>query len=277
MSDKSGRRASFRHIDAFASRAFEGNSAAIYRADEFPCDRLMLKIAREHNLSETAWIVPDESGEADYQLRWFTPAVEVEMCGHATLASGHVVLTEETGRDSVSFKTLRGAGILHVARDGDAYAMSLPAWDTKIVNDHPLETTFGTKPQELRVTTTAAEDSFLARFANEAEVRALSPDFGAMATQGNLLVIATAEADAASDYDVVSRVFVPGAGINEDPVTGAAHAILTPYWAKALGRDGFHAFQASERGGYLDCRLDGDRAILGGTCVDVIEGTLLLD
>ncbi len=277
MSDKPGRRASFRHIDAFASRAFEGNSAAVYRVDEFPCDRLMQKIAREHNLAETAWIAPDPSGEADYQLRWFTPAVEVEMCGHATLASGHVILTEEPDRAHVRFKTLKGAGILGVARDGNRYALSLPAWQTKPIANGPLAATFGHAPRELRVTTTAAEDSFLARFDSQADILALSPDFGAMAKLGNLLVIATAPADTGSDYDVVSRVFAPGAGINEDPVTGAAHAILTPYWTEQLNRGAFRAYQASERGGYVDCRLEDDRAILGGGCVDVIEGTLLLD
>ncbi|MBV7256417.1 PhzF family phenazine biosynthesis protein [Pacificimonas sp. WHA3] len=266
----------FRHIDAFAARPFEGNSAAVYRADAFPPDDLMLKIAREHNLSETAWVVPDDSGEADYQLRWFTPAVEVEMCGHATLASGHAVLTEEPGRDEVRFRTLRGAGILSVARDGDGYAMNLPSWPCEVTEYPAFAASLGQAPDEVRVTQNAAEDSFLAIYADAARVRALAPDFAAMGKLGNYLFIATAPGDALSGSDVVSRVFAPGAGIDEDPVTGSAHAILTPYWAGRLGRPSFTAHQASERGGHIHCTLESDRAILRGTCVDVIEGVLLV-
>ena len=270
-----GSRIPFRHIDAFASDPFTGNSAAVYRVDAFPDDEQMRLIAREHNLSETAWYMPDKTGEADYVLRWFTPAVEVEMCGHATLASGHAVLTEEADRDLVRFRTLKGAGVLEVAR-GDAdgsYRMSLPAWLTEKRVVTELVAALGRIPEEVRVTTNAAEDSFLAIFPDEKTVRTLSPDFKALAAIGNVLVIATA---AGTETDVVSRVFAPGAGIDEDPVTGSAHAILTPYWADRLGRDSFTAYQASERGGHVGCSLAGDRVILSGSCVDVIAGELLL-
>ena len=270
-------RAKFRHIDAFARQPFEGNSAAVYQADAFPDDELMQKIAREHNLSETAWFVPDDSGEADFVLRWFTPAVEVELCGHATLASGHHVLSADSSRDKVRFRTTKGAGVLEVARGEDGrYVMSLPAWKSEKLVMPELVAGLGRIPAEVRRTTNAAEDSYLAVFSDEATVRSMTPDFKALSAIGNVLVIATAPADEGSDVDVVSRVFAPGAGIDEDPVTGSAHAMLTPYWAEALGRDTFEAYQASERGGYVSCRREGDRAILGGSCVDIIEGELIL-
>ncbi|MEM8825484.1 MAG: PhzF family phenazine biosynthesis protein [Pseudomonadota bacterium] len=274
--------ARFRHIDAFATHAFEGNSAAVYRCDAFPDDERMLKIAREHHLSETAWVVPDTTGAADYVLRWFTPAVEVEMCGHATLASGHAVLSEEADLDEVRFRTTKGAGILSVARDNDGdgdgsgYRMSLPSWPSERTENAALVAALGTVPEDLRVTKNAAEDSFLAIYPTAADVRALTPDFAAMARLGNYLFIATAPGGPDDDTDVVSRVFAPGAGIDEDPVTGSAHAILTPYWAGRLGRADFTAFQASARGGRIGCTLDGERALLTGHCVDVIEGTLLV-
>ncbi|MGB7405288.1 MAG: PhzF family phenazine biosynthesis protein [Pacificimonas sp.] len=271
--------ASFRHIDAFASEPFEGNSAAVYRADAFPDDDRMLKIAREHNLSETAWVVPDHYGDGDFILRWFTPTVEVVMCGHATFAAGHAILSEDGEREKVRFRTCMGAGILEVARDinggHNAYSMTLPSWGSSPTEMPELVAALGKEPAELRVTAQAAEDCFLAIYDNGDEVRNLRPDFGAMAPLGNYLFIATAPGDE-DGVDVISRVFAPGAGIDEDPVTGSAHAILTPYWAGRLGRDEFTAFQASERGGHLRCRHKGDRAILGGTCVDVISGELLV-
>jgi PhzF family phenazine biosynthesis protein len=275
LSDRSRSTASFRHIDAFATEPFEGNSAAVYRLDAFPPDDLMLKIAREHNLAETAWVVPDHSGEADYQLRWFTPAVEVELCGHATLASGHAILSDDPDRDAVRFRTLKGAGVLTVARQKDGYSLDLPSWETQPTEYNRLAAAFGAAPKELRVTDSEGEDSFLAIYDTAADVRALRPDFNAMAPLGNYLIIATAPGDEPG-IDVVSRVFAPGAGINEDPVTGSAHAILTPYWADRLGRDEFHAYQASERGGHVLCRRSGNRAVLTGSCVDVIRGELLV-
>lgn len=273
-------RAKFRHIDAFATAPFEGNSAAIYRADSFPDDDLMQRIAREHNLSETAWYVPDDSGEADFILRWFTPTVEVELCGHATLAAGHHVLSEEEARQSVRFRTVKGAGVLEVTKDSDGgaghYIMSLPAWESQKTVLPALVAALGRIPAEVRVTTNAAEDSYLAIFDDEDIVRSLTPDSKALAAIGNVLVIVTAPARSGSKVDVVSRVFAPGAGVDEDPVTGSAHAMLTPYWTERLQRESFEAYQASERGGYLSCRRDGDRAVLGGSCVDVIAGEVIL-
>jgi PhzF family phenazine biosynthesis protein len=252
-------------VDAFADRPFTGNPAAVMPLDAWLPDEILQAIAMENNLAETAFTIPADGDDADYELRWFTPANEVVMCGHATLASGHVLLAG----DRIRFRT-RNAGILEVARDGDAYAMSLPAWapDPKPLPEvvaalgcTPIETLW--HPQRYAVVL----------LADEAQVRAVDPNFRALAREGDLLTIVTAPGDAT---DVVSRAFAPGAGIDEDPVTGSAHAVLTPYWAAKLGRDAFSAFQASKRGGHVACRLQGDRVILGGRCVTVIEGAMRL-
>ena len=253
----------FTQVDAFADRPFTGNPAAVMPLEEWLPDEILQAIAMENNLAETAFIVPADGEDADYELRWFTPATEVVMCGHATLASGHVLLAG----DRIRFQT-RKAGILEVTRDGDGYAMSLPAWApapkalprvVAALGCAPLETLW--HPQRYAV----------ALLANEAAVRAVEPDFRALAREGDLLTIVTAPGEAT---DVVSRAFAPGAGIDEDPVTGSAHAVLTPFWAARLGRDSFTAFQASKRGGHVACRLAGDRVILGGQCVTVIEGSM---
>ena len=260
----------FVQIDAFAAKPFEGNPAAVMPLAAWLDDSVLQSIAIENNLSETAFLVPDDSGEADFELRWFTPAVEVALCGHATLASGHFVLSSDPTLDKVTFRTRR-SGLLEVARAGDGYEMALPAWTSeprplpKIVAALGIDTPVETLWQDRRYALIVLE--------TEAQVRALAPDFRALAAEGDVLAIATAPG---TDTDIVSRVFVPGVGVDEDPVTGSAHAVSVPYWAKRLGRDSFTAFQASRRGGRLACRLEGDRVILGGTCVTVIEGTFFL-
>lgn len=265
----------FAQIDAFASRPFEGNPAAVFRLDDWLDDSVLQAIAMEMNLAETAFLTPCADADADFHLRWFTPAVEVEMCGHATLASGHHVLGHEPARRAVRFKTRR-AGVLSVARDGERLRLDLPAWRSAEHDMPALAQALGSAPQSVRVRTGATADSFIAVFPDEASVLALAPDFRALARLGNMLFVATAAADEDHDYDVVSRVFVPGAGIDEDPVTGAAHAFLAPYWTERLGRDHFRARQASPRGGLLDCRLVGDRVALTGRCVKVVDGVLTI-
>lgn len=257
-------------IDAFARAPFEGNPAAVMPLSDWLDDDLLQKIAAENNLSETAFLVPSTEDDIDFELRWFTPAVEVVMCGHATLASGHFVLSSDPDRERVRFRT-RKAGILEVARAGAIYELALPAWVPapkdmpEIVAGLGIERAVETLWHEHRYALVVLE--------NAAQVRALKPDFRALAGGGDLLTIATAPGD---QTDIISRAFAPGGGIDEDPVTGSAHAVAVPYWAKRLGRDRFTAFQASARGGYLDCRLEGDRVILGGGCVTVLEGTFLL-
>jgi predicted PhzF superfamily epimerase YddE/YHI9 len=263
----------YTHVDAFADRPFTGNQAAVMPLEAWPADGVLQAIGGENNFAETAFTVPADGVAADYELRWFTPAVEIGLCGHATLAAGHVLIG---ARDRIRFATLR-AGVLEVVRDGDALALSLPALPPAGLPVLP----FGGNPFRWAdwLGTAPVEHLFhaggyhLLRFADAAAVAALSPDFRALLTLGDAQIICTAPgAGHASGADVVSRVFVPGAGVDEDSVTGSAHAVLTPYWAAQLGRDRFTAFQASARGGHLACRRDGDRAWLGGACVTVVEG-----
>ncbi|MGN6374105.1 MAG: PhzF family phenazine biosynthesis protein [Sphingomonas sp.] len=267
----------FAQVDAFARQPFTGNPAAVIPLHHWLDDDLLQKIAAENNLSETAFLVPiggseDEGGEGpDFELRWFTPTSEVVLCGHATLASGHYVLTADPQRQRVQFQT-RHSGVLEVARsDGGGYRMALPAWRAEPRPLPELVAALGLSgdlptfwhPHRYGLVVVDTPD----------QVRALEPDFRRMAAQGDVLTIVTAPGE---DTDVISRAFAPGAGIDEDPVTGSAHAVLVPYWAEQLGRDHFTAYQASKRGGYLDCRADGDRVILGGDCVTVIEGVFSL-
>jgi PhzF family phenazine biosynthesis protein len=261
----------FTQVDAFADRPFTGNPAAVMPLEAWLPDEILQAIAMENNLSETAFTVPvpqtgpaPADGEADYELRWFTPAVEVALCGHATLASGHVLIGE---RDRVVFRT-RKAGLLEVARDGDAYKMSLPAYRPE---HRPLPRVLAGLGVEAAETLWHPGRYALVVLGSEADVLALRPDFRALAAEGDILTICTAPGEAT---DVVSRVFACGAGIDEDPVTGSAHSVLAPYWAERLGRSEFTAWQASARGGHLTCRVEGERVILGARCVTVIEGTM---
>lgn len=256
----------FTQVDAFAHAPFTGNPAAVMPLDAWLDDATLQAIAVENNLSETAFTIPTpQDPEADYALRWFTPAVEVKLCGHATLASGHVLMQG----DVIRFRT-RHAGVLTVTRDGEGYALSLPAWTMTETPLPDLAIGLGGAP-------TAAfwrDGGYsLFLFPDEATVRALEPDFAALKRHGDVMLIATAPG---AGTDIVSRVFVPGGGVDEDPVTGSAHCLLTPFWAERLGRDTFSAYQASARGGYLGCRLDGDRAVLTGRCRTVIEGRFAL-
>ncbi|WP_419815190.1 PhzF family phenazine biosynthesis protein [Glacieibacterium sp.] len=261
----------FHQIDAFADGPFSGNPAAVMPLSEWLPDDTLLAIAAEHNLSETAFIVPNTDGSADFDLRWFTPTIEVALCGHATLASGHFMLADNPGQDSVTFSTRR-SGILTVSRDGDRLALSLPVMPPHAADVPGLAEALGATPE---ATLVHGEDYIVAVFATAAEIHDLAPDFRAIAALkgGDVLCIVTAPGE---DTDIVSRAFAPGAGIDEDPVTGSAHAIVAPYWAARLGRDSFTAYQASKRGGDLHCTLAGDRVIVSGTCVTVIEGVMLL-
>lgn len=255
-------------VDAFADRPFTGNPAAVMPLEEWLPDGILQAIAMENNLSETAFTISAEDGEADYELRWFTPTVEVALCGHATLASGHVLIGD---RERVRFRT-RQAGLLEVARaEEGGYLMSLPAYRAE---PKPLPKVVAALGCEAQATFWHPGRYALVVVGSEDEVLALRPDFRTLAAEGDvLLTIVTAPGRAS---DVVSRVFASGAGIDEDPVTGSAHSVLTPYWAERLGRNDFTAYQASRRGGHLTCRLEGDRVILGATCVTVLEGVMMV-
>ena len=261
----------FTQVDAFADAPFAGNPAAVMPLADWLPDATLQAIAAENNLSETAFLIPDASGAADHELRWFTPTTEVALCGHATLASGHVVLSSSNELTRVRFRT-RQAGVLEVARADAGYTLALPAWAPA---PKPLPAIVAALGLEGRVRETLWHDKEygLVVVDDEATVLALRPDFAALAREGDVLTIVTAPG---TSTDIVSRVFACGAGIDEDPVTGSAHAVSVPYWAARLGRDRFTAFQASPRGGRLTCALQGDRVVLGGQCVTVIEGTFLL-
>ena len=261
----------FTQVDAFATRPFEGNPAAVMPLDAWLPDATLQQIANENNLSETAFIVATpRDTDAEFELRWFTPNVEVTLCGHATLASGHVVLSRESDLARVRFRT-RKAGVLEVERLGHGYRMALPAWVPAPSDDLRVAHAMGGDA----VATLFHESGYaVARYRDEAAIRALTPDFAALKRIGNTLAIATAPGESA---DIVSRVFAPASGIDEDPVTGSAHAVIVPMWAERLGRTRFTAYQASPRGGRLVCELVGDRVYLEGGCVSVIEGVFQLD
>jgi PhzF family phenazine biosynthesis protein len=258
------------HVDAFAPRPFAGNQAAVMPLEEWLPDETLQAIGEENNFAETAFVVKDDSGQADWKLRWFTPAMEIRLCGHATLAAGHVLLGRHGG-ERVTFRTRR-AGMLEVRHmTGGGYELALPIITTEPGAWPEAVALLGAEPQEVW---RSGDRYGIYLFASEAEVRALDPDLKGLGALGDDQFICTAPGERT---DVVSRVFVPGGGVDEDSVTGSAHAALTPFWAARLGRESFTAHQASRRGGDLACRLEGDQAWLGGQCVTVVEGTFYLE
>jgi predicted PhzF superfamily epimerase YddE/YHI9 len=243
-------------IDAFTSRAFSGNPAGVCLLDRWVRDSVLQQIAEENNLSETAFLV---GGGAEWELRWFTPAVEVDLCGHATLAAAFAIFTELGHRGpAVRFKTT--SGILGATFADQVVMMDFPARPGMPCAAPPgLVNGLGHIPREVR-----KSRDYLAVLGAEEEVRALTPDLPQIATLDCLGVIATARG---TEVDFVSRFFAPGAGIAEDPVTGSAHCTLIPYWAEKLGKPKMLARQLSRRGGTIHCELRGDRVGIGGHAV----------
>jgi len=264
-------------IDAFAAQPFKGNPACVVEPfDAWPADAWMQALAAENNQAETAFLLKT-ADPARFGLRWFTPNLEVPLCGHATLASGHALLAElGVGARQVTFDTLSGP--LTVRRDSEAYEMDFPALPPRRV-DPPagLAEALGVDPLECW-----AGQFLIAVLPDEAAVRAVAPDLSAVkalvcrqATQGDGAVAVTARADATSPYDVVSRFFAPGSAISEDPTTGSLHCGLTPLWGDKLGRDAMRFHQAyAGRGGDLECERRGERIVLRGRAVTVIESVL---
>ena len=250
-------------LDAFASRRFTGNPAAVLPMASFPADDVMQAVAAENNLAETAFLVPHGD---DYRIRWFTPTVEVPLCGHATLASAAVVMERlQPARRRVVFHS--ASGPLMVSRTAAGYVLDFPVRRPEPVPAPPtLAEALGVVPLEV------IDDTFnyLARLESAELVREIEPDLAAIARLDRRGVVVTAAGDGA--YDFVSRYFAPAKGVPEDPVTGAAHCALTPYWAKRLGKTSLRAYQASRRGGELGCRLLGDRVELEGAVVFYLEG-----
>jgi PhzF family phenazine biosynthesis protein len=234
--------------------------------DQWLPDEILQAIAAENNLSETAFTVPSSDGQADYHLRWFTPVAEVDMCGHATIASGHILLKGE----HIRFATR--SGLLAVTRgDEGTLELDLPAARLEQRNEPELCAALGIADRPVHLAD-GCNDAAVIELDGEAEVRALRPDFTRLRTLPRMAVV-TARG---TSTDIVSRVFVPYLGIDEDPVTGSAHAALVPYWAERLRRMKFSAAQVSARGGHLQCRLEGTRVLLAGECRTVIKGSFQL-
>lgn len=266
------RKLPFYQIDAFANRPFAGNPAAVMPLEDWLPAGTMQAIATENNLSETAFFVRTPGGAADYHLRWFTPAMEVELCGHATLAAAFVILTTlEPGRDRVRFSTER-AGPLTVTRTGDRLSLDFPARaPAPMPPDATLAAAMGAAPDAWLT----FGNMHLLVYPNAAAVAALRPDIAALRQAfDGFGIIATAPGE--GEVDFVSRFFAPGLGVDEDPVTGSAHCLLIPYWAGRLCKDALFARQISARGGDLWCRLDGARVEITGQCVEVIRGEFVI-
>lgn len=251
-------------VDAFTDRPFAGNPAAVMLLGSDLDYDLLQKIALEHNLSETAFLVP--RGEAHYDLRWFTPSGEVPLCGHATLASGHALFTEYgVEGPEVRFETLSGP--LAVRRTEDGYRLDLPAAEATPLEDPPsLEGAIGVEAQAV-----FSGPFLLAVLASEDDVRSVRPDFAAIEKLPTPELGITAEG---SRTDIVSRLFAPKLGIPEDPFTGSLHAMLVPYWSERLGKTRLTAHQASARGGDAVCELSGDRVFLFGNAATTMRGQI---
>ncbi len=253
-------------VDAFTERLFGGNPAAVCLLDRWLPEDVMQWIAAENNLAETAFVLGEGSG---YEIRWFTPAVEVDLCGHATLASAHVVFHYVGHKDAEIVFSSRLSGLLKVRRDGGLLTLDFPADSyEKVATPPALTAALGIEPME----TYRGKTDYMAVLPSEQAVKDVKPDFAAL---GNIKdcrgVIITAEGTSA---DFVSRFFAPQSGINEDPVTGSAHTTLTPYWAGVLGKNELTALQLSERKGHLWCKHNGSRVAISGHAVTYMQGEI---
>ena len=255
-------------IDAFTSEPFKGNPAAVCFMDGARDDRWMANVAAEMNLAETAFLSRRDDG---WDLRWFTPAVEVDLCGHATLASAHAIWSEKISSDDLlQFHTR--SGVLTAKRIGDRIELDFPA-----KREEPIAAPAGLL--DALGTTNATyvgrnQFDYIVELSTETEVRNLKPDHSVLRQLPVRGIIVTSRGSGA--YDFISRFFAPGSGIDEDPVTGSSHCCLTPYWSQRLGKTEMLAWQASPRGGEVRVRLDGDRVKLAGHAVTVLRGELLV-
>lgn len=249
-------------VDAFTSRLFGGNPAAVVLLDEWLSDAVMQGIALENNLSETAFVIAREDMS---ELRWFTPTMEVDLCGHATLAAGHVLFNHRYRNiNQLQFRTR--SGILGVKRNGEMFSLDFPSLAVAAAVVSGAKEALGMQPRE-----TLMSNSLLAVFETEDELRAIRPDYDRVAALGAWMVIVTAPGQ---DVDYVFRVFAPGAGIPEDPATGSAHCTLVPYWAARLRQSAFRARQLSARVGEFRCELLGDRVSISGGAVEYLCGEI---
>lgn len=253
-------------IDAFADHVFEGNPAAVIPLESWLPNEIMQKIAMENNLSETAFFVAKDDG---FHIRWFTPLAEVDLCGHATLASAHVIFNHlNYAENEISFDSR--SGILKVKKENDLIVLNFPASPlTKTEIPENLKNAFNHQP----VKGFKGRDDIMLVFENEEQIVKLNPDFQQILASKTRGVIVTAKSD---KYDFVSRFFAPAVGVNEDPVTGSAHTMLIPYWSGVLGKNELTAKQVSARGGILHCKNCGERVEIGGKAVTYLTGEIII-
>ncbi len=257
-------------VDAFTDKMFSGNPAAVCLMENEIDDALMQNIAAEMNLSETAFVKKIKDG---FSLRWFTPKTEVELCGHATLASAHILWQEgilNPDEEAVFYTVFKGK--LTARKTGDEIELNFPVnapVQTEFIKE--LEEAIGVRPVRLGVT----DHHYLAELNSEEELRNVSPDFDLLEKLEKYGTILTCRSEN-KEYDFISRFFAPAKGVKEDPVTGSAHCVLTPYWSSKLNRKKLNAYQASERGGKLTVTLEGERVLISGKAVTVLTGSLLL-
>jgi PhzF family phenazine biosynthesis protein len=256
------------HLDAFSDRVFAGNPAAVVPLKQWLADDTLAAIAAENNLSETAFVVPDE--RADFHIRWFTPSTEVDLCGHATLAAAWVLFHKQGfAGDQISFHS--ASGLLTVTRRDDLLALDFPARPGRPVP--PPANLFGALGIKGARQVLQARDTLVV-LDNEAAVRSLRPDFAALKRLDTFAVMVTAPGD---DCDFVCRFFAPAQGLDEDPVTGSAYCTLAPYWSAELGRETLHARQLSARGGEVFCRHQGERVEIAGRACCYMSGRIALE
>jgi len=255
-------------VDAFSEKIFGGNPAAVCPLDSWLPDELMQKIALENNLSETAFFVAQ--GE-DFHIRWFTPTVEVALCGHATLASAHVLFNHlNYTRDEILFDSK--SGILRVSKTGEGkISLDFPRNNAAAVPEAPENILKGLHLEKAEVF--RGRDDFMVVLDSQQQIEALNPDFALLKQSPARGIVVTA---AGIDSDFVSRCFYPQSGVNEDPVTGSAHTMSAPFWAEKLGKNELTAYQLSERKGYMECRVTADRVIMTGSAITFMKGEIIL-
>tara|TARA_R110001583_G_scaffold194730_1_gene366729 strand:- start:15239 stop:16063 length:825 start_codon:yes stop_codon:yes gene_type:complete len=262
-------------VDAFTNHLFAGNPAAVVPLDCWLPDTVMQQIAMENNLSETAFFVKVDQGDADYHIRWFTPTVEVPLCGHATLASAYV-LFHQLGVTGDEIRLQSKSGILTARRDGGAIVLNFPV--QPLVDDAIVQNIAKALSPDRAVAcfrVASRDTDHVLVYENADTVRNMAPDMSVLATLAERGVIVTAPSDS-DDCDMVSRYFLPALGINEDPVTGYMHCVVAPYWAAQTGKAHLVGYQASARGGFVDCTVDGDRVHLKGNAILYLKGEIFL-
>ena len=254
--------------DAFTNKLFSGNPAAVIPLEKWLDDELMQNIAAENNLSETVFIVPSEKKGIDFDIRWFTPAVEINLCGHATLAAAFIIF------NYLDFKKFNlyfhsQSGILSVEKRADVFVMDFPAWKPERFNDYPENLLAALRVEE--VVGVYRNRDLLVELPHQNDVRNCHPDFSLLGSIGEKVIIT---APGSNGIDFVSRYFAPSAGIDEDPVTGSAHSQLIPFWSEKLGKKKMFARQISNRAGDIECKWWGDRVTMAGQCVFYMKGEI---